>query len=122
MLVTEGLIDYLRRPVVRVGGITNLRKVAALAELYQVKTGCHGATDLSPVSMAAALHFDISVHNLGIHEYMRPTPETNEVFPHAYSFADGYFYPGEEAPAQRFPYELPYLPVNRLADGTVHSW
>jgi mannonate dehydratase len=122
LLITEGLIDYLRMPVVRAGGITNLRKVAALAELYQVKTGCDGATDLSPVSMAAALHFDISVHTLGIQEYMRHTPETDEVFPHAYSFADGYLYPGDEALAQRFPYELPYLPVNRLVDGTVHSW
>jgi mannonate dehydratase len=131
LLITEGLIDYLRMPVVRAGGITNLRKVAALAELYQVKTGCHGATDLSPVSMAAALHFDISVHNFGIQEYMRHTPETDEVFPHAYSFADGYLYPGDEpglgvdideALAQRFPYEPAYLPVNRLVDGTVHSW
>src|SRR5205823_3751360 len=120
-----------RMPVVRAGGITNLRKVAALAELYQVKTGCHGATDLSPVSMAAALHFDLSVHNFGIQEYMRHTPEIDEVFPHGYSFADGYLHPGDapglgvdidETLAERFPYEPAYLPVNRLVDGTVHSW
>lgn len=131
LLITEQLIDYLRMPVVRAGGITNMRKVAALAELYQVKTGCHGATDLSPVTMAAALHFDISVHNFGIQEYMRHTPETDEVFPHGYSFADGYLDPGDapglgvdidEKLAERFPYEPAYLPVNRLVDGTVHSW
>jgi mannonate dehydratase len=130
-LLTEQLIDYLRMPVVRAGGISNLRKIAALAELYQVRTGCHGATDLSPVSMAAALHFDISVHNFGIQEYMRHTPETDEVFPHAYTFAEGYLSPGDqpglgvdidEKRADQHPYEPAYLPVNRLADGTIHSW
>ncbi len=131
LLLTEQLIDYLRTPVVRAGGITNLRKIAAVAELYHVKTGCHGATDLSPVSMAAALHFDLSVHNFGVQEYMRHTPETDEVFPHGYTFAEGYLHPGErpglgvdidEPLAARYPYEPASLPVNRLADGTVHSW
>ena len=36
-----------------------MRKIAALAELYGVRTGSHGATDLSPVCLAAALHFDL---------------------------------------------------------------
>ena len=30
------------------------------------RTGCHGATDLSPVTMGAALHFGVSVHNYGV--------------------------------------------------------
>ena len=131
VLLTEQLIDYLRMPIVRAGGITNLRKVAAVAELYKVRTGCHGATDLSPVSMAAALHFDISVHNFGIQEYMRHTPETDEVFPHGYTFSDGYLFPGDqpglgvdidEKAAEKYPYEPASLPVNRLTDGTVHDW
>ncbi len=61
------------------GGITQLKKSASLAEMYPVRTGSHGATDLSPVCMAAALHFDLSVHNFGIQEYMRHTPETDQV-------------------------------------------
>jgi len=60
-----------------------------------VRTGSHGATDLSPVCMAAALHFDLSVHNFGIQEYMRHTPETDQVFPHSYSFENGLMPPGE---------------------------
>ena len=64
----------------RVGDITQLRKIAALAELYQVRTGSHGATDLSPVCMGSALHFDLWVPNFGIQEYMQHTPETDEVF------------------------------------------
>jgi mannonate dehydratase len=48
-----------------------------------------GATDLSPVCMGAALHFDSWVPNFGIQEYMRHTKETDEVFPHSYYFDDG---------------------------------
>ena len=58
-----------------------------------MRTGSHGATDLSPVCMGAALNFDLWVHNFGIQEYMRHTDETDAVFPHAYHFKDGYLHP-----------------------------
>src|SRR4030095_3108236 len=93
-LISEQLIDYIRMTVVRAGGISHLRKIATFAELYQVRTGSHRATDLSPVCMAAALHFDLSVHNFGVQEYMRHTEETDLVFPHAYRFEDGVMHPG----------------------------
>ena len=130
-LIQEQLIDYIRTTVVHAGGISHLRKIASLAELYQVRTGSHGATDLSPVCMAAALHFDLSVHNFGIQEYMPHTSETDRVFPHAYRFADGVMHPGDkpglgvdidEALAATFPYQAAYLPVARLLDGTMHDW
>jgi len=130
-LIEEQLIDYIRATVVHAGGITHLARIAHLAELYQVRTGCHGATDLSPVCMAAALHFDLAVHNFGIQEYMRHSDETDRVFPHAYSFAEGLLHPGEapglgvdidEALAAKHPYDPAYLPVCRTLDGTVHSW
>lgn len=130
-LIQEQLIDYIRATIVHTGGVTHLRKIANLAELYQVRTGCHGATDLSPVCMGTALHFDLSIHNFGIQEYMPHTPETDKVFPHAYSFKDGFMHPGEapgigveidEAQAAKYPYQRAYLPVNRKLDGTVHSW
>ena len=130
-LIQEQLIDYIRTTVVHAGGISHLRKIANLAELYQVKTGSHGATDLSPVCMAAALHFDLSVHNFGIQEYMPHTVETDRVFPHAYTFEHGVMHPGDrpglgvdidEELAATFPYDPAYLPVARLLDGTVHDW
>jgi len=130
-LIREQLIDYIRTAVVHAGGISHLRKIANLAELYNVLTGCHGATDLSPVCLAAALHFDLSVHNFGIQEYMRHSEETDLVFPHHYTFADGMMHPGDapglgvdidEALAATHPYERAYLPVNRKLDGTMHSW
>jgi mannonate dehydratase len=131
LLIQEQLIDYIRMTVVHGGGITALRKIAALAELYHVRTGSHGATDLSPVCMAAALHFDLSVHNFGVQEYMRHLDETDKVFPHHYTFENGLMYPGDapglgvdidEALAAKYPYTPAYLPVNRKLDGTMHSW
>ena len=72
--------------VVHAGGITHLRRIFDLAALYHVRSGSHGATDLSPVCMAAALHLDIAIPNFGLQEYMRHTAETDEVFPHGYHF------------------------------------
>ena len=130
-LIQEQLIDYIRTSVVHTGGISHLRKIAALAELHRVRTGSHGATDLSPVCMAAALHFDLSVHNFGIQEHMPHAAETDRVFPHAYTFADGMMHPGDapglgvdldETAAAGFPYQRAYLPLARLQDGTLHDW
>ena len=131
-LIQNQLIDYIRATVVHAGGVTHLRRIADLAALYQVRTGCHGATDLSPVCMGAALHFDLWVPNFGIQEYMPHTDETDAVFPHAYTFGDGMLYPGDapghgveidEGLAARYPYRRAYLPVNRLQrDGTLCNW
>ena len=130
-LMRDQLIDFIRMSVVHSGGITHLRRVFNLAELYRVRSGSHGATDLSPVCMAAALALDISIPNFGLQEYMRHTAETDAVFPHGYTFADGMLHPGDapglgvdidETLAERFPYEPALLPVARLQDGTMHDW
>jgi len=131
LLIEEQLIDYIRTAVVHAGGLSHLRKIAALAELHHVRTGCHGATDLSPVCLAATLHFDLSVHNFGVQEYMRHNAETDKVFPHRYRFEAGMLHPGDapglgvdldEALSAQYPYEPAYLPISRKLDGTVHSW
>jgi mannonate dehydratase len=130
-LLRGQLIDYIRTAVVHAGGLSHLRKIAHMAETYQVKTGAHGATDMSPVCLAASLHFDLSIHNFGIQEYMRHSEETDRVFPHAYSFDKGALYPGDkpglgvdidETLAAHYPYERAFLPIARKLDGTVHSW
>ena len=131
-LIENQLIDFIRSTVTHAGGITHLRRIADLAALYQVRTGCHGATDLSPVCMGAALHFDLSVPNFGIQELMPHGEVTDAVFPHAYSFEAGFMHPGEapghgveidEALAAKYPYRRAYLPVNRLQhDGAMWDW
>ncbi|PXY22570.1 D-mannonate dehydratase ManD [Prauserella muralis] len=130
-LIRGQLIDFIRCTVVHAGGITHLRRIFDLAALHHVRSGSHGATDLSPVCLSAALHLDVSIPNFGIQEYMRHTEATDEVFPHGYHFAEGYLQPSEEpglgvdideAAAARYPYQPAYLPVNRLEDGTMHPW
>ena len=130
-LIEEQLIDYIRATVTHAGGITHLRRIAALADLYNVRTGCHGPTDLSPVCMGAALHFDVSIPNFGIQEWMHHAKETDEVFPHTYSYRDGALHPGEapglgveidEKLAAKYPYKRAFLPVNRLEDGSMTNW
>lgn len=131
-LIEEQLIDYIRTTVTHAGGITGLRRIADFASLYQVRTGCHGPTDLSPICMGAALHFDTWVPNFGIQEYMMHDPLTLEVFPNDYHFEAGYLHCGEspghgvtidEKLAAKYPYQTAYLPVNRQKnDGTLWSW
>jgi len=130
-LIERHLIDYIRTTIVHAGGITHVRRLADFAGMHQVRTGFHGATDLSPVCMGAALHFDTWVPNFGIQEYMQHCKETDEVFPHAYTFRDGRLHCGESAGhgvdideklAQKFPYSPKQLPIARLEDGTMWDW
>lgn len=130
-LITERLIDYIRTSVSHAGGISHLRKIFSLAELYGVRSGSHGAGDLSPISFAAALHVDLAIPNFGIQEYMGHREPAEEVFGVNYTFDAGLMHPGDgpglgidfdEKAAAKFPYEPKYLPVNRRPDGTVHDW
>ncbi|PXY33340.1 D-mannonate dehydratase ManD [Prauserella endophytica] len=130
-LIRDQLIDYVRGAVTHMGGISPLRKTLDYAAMYQVKSGMHGPTDISPVGMAAAMHLGLAIHNFGIQEYMRHGDRTNTVFRQTFTWSDGYLHPGDEPglgvtldvdEAGKYPYEQAYLPYNRLHDGTVHDW
>ena len=130
-IIREQLIDYVRSAVTHTGGITHLKKVLEYASQYQIKSGMHGPTDISPVGMAAAMHLGLAIHNFGIQEYMKHGARTDEVFEQSFTFEDGMLHPGEqpgigveldERAAAAYPYAQAYLPYNRLADGTVHDW
>ncbi len=130
-LIENQLIDYIRTTLVHGGGITHIRRLADFAALHQVRTGFHGATDLSPVTMGAALHFDTWAPNFGIQEYMLHVELTNEVFPHDYVFRDGRLHVGDtpghgvdidEKLAAKYPYSPKQLPIARLEDGAMWDW
>ena len=97
-----------------------------------MRTGCHGATDLSPVTMGAALHFDSWVPNFGIQEYLvLGTAECDALFPSQHDMRDGAFYvsdaPGlgvdfDEHEASRYTYEPGAHPIVRLQDGTLWNY
>ncbi|WP_116953554.1 D-mannonate dehydratase ManD [Jiangella endophytica] len=130
-LITEQLIDYVRSAVTHTGGITHLKKILDVAATYQIKSGMHGPTDISPVGMAAALHLGLAIHNFGIQEYMKHGTRTDQVFRQTFTWSDGLLHPGDQPglgvtldldEAARYPYDQAYLPYNRLLDGTVHDW
>ncbi len=130
-IIREQLIDYVRSAVTHTGGISHLKKVLDYASQYQIKSGMHGPTDVSPVGMAAAMHLGLAIHNFGIQEYMQHSAQTDSVFKQSYSWSNGFLHPGNEPglgvtldvdEAGKYPYEQAYLPFNRLADGTVHDW
>ena len=130
-LITEQLIDYIRSTIVHAGGVTHVRRIADLAALYHVRTGFHGANDLSPITMGTALHFGRWVPNFGIQEYASHPAAASEVFKWDWSYRDGHLHSGEapghgvtfdEAAAAKFPYQRRYLDVNRLKDGTMWDW
>ncbi|ETX15938.1 bifunctional D-altronate/D-mannonate dehydratase [Roseivivax halodurans JCM 10272] len=131
LLIEEQLIDYIRMTSVHAGGITPMRRIADFAGLHNVRTGAHGAMDMSPICLASNIHLGFWVPNFGIQEYSGYSEETLEVFPGTWSMADGHLYPGhgpghgvefDEDLAERYPFERSYLPVNRLEDGTLWHW
>jgi mannonate dehydratase len=130
-LITEQLIDFVRVAIVHAGGISHVRKIFALAEVYQIRGGPHGPSDVSPITLGASLHLGMATPNFGIQEYMGYDPLVSEVFPHSWSFTDGYLTPGDapgigvdmdEKLASKFSYERAYLPVARRRDGSMTDW
>ena len=65
-LLEEGVIDVLQPDVAHCGGITELRKIAHLAETYDVAMAPH--CPLSSVALAACVQVDACTHNAIIQE------------------------------------------------------
>ncbi len=129
--ITEQLIDYVRCDLAHIGGLTEARKIAAIAEPFGVRTAWHGPDDIGPAAHAANVHLDCAVSNFGIQEYPGLAGTVLEVLPGAPELVDGYLLPSEapglgvdvdEKLAAQFPYERAYLPTVRLTDGSVHDW
>lgn len=129
-LISERLIDFVRVHISQVGGFTVARKIAALAEWFQVRTAWHGPADVSPVGHAANAHLDLAIHNFGIQEAVTFNQATQDVFPGCPTIRNGYMQiretPGwgvdiDETLARKFPLpEHPgyWQPVRRR-DGTA---
>jgi len=131
-LIQNQLIDYCRIAVSHGGGITPLRRIADFAAMYQVKMAPHGPPDLSLISFAAQMHFDLWAPNFAVQEFVGfGTPEIKSVFKFDAKLENGMLYisdsPGlgvdfNEEEASKYPYKRSYLPVNRLEDGTMWNW
>lgn len=130
-LITEQLIDFIRCDLGHIGGITEGKKIAAVAECYYVQTAWHGPGDIGPATHAANVHLDLAIPNFGVQEMVFFPDPVHEVMPGSPTFKEGYLHvtdaPGlgvdiNEAAAAKYPYERAYLPMTRRADGSVHDW
>jgi mannonate dehydratase len=136
-LIRERLIDYIRIHVTEAGGLTPCRKIAAMAEAFQVKTAWHGPGDVSPIGHCANVTLDLVCYNFGIQEWTFPNDHLQEVFDGYPVVQDGYAMANEkpgwgieinEKAAAKYPYGSEngsHKTLNggwgvvRRADGTV---
>ena len=124
-------IDFIRIAPIHVGGITEARKICALAETFQIRTAFHGAADIGPIGQAAAVHLDLAIPNFGVQEWVTFPDLVHEVMPGACFFRAGYAYPHEkpglgvdinEELAKKYPYKRAYMPIVRRIDGSMHVY
>jgi mannonate dehydratase len=112
-LITGRLIDFIRCHVSQVGGVSVARKIALLAEPFEVRTAWHGPGDVSPIGHTAQLHLDLASDNFGIQEGGPIGGVSKEIFKGCATFKDGYLWanaaPGwgvevDEKLAAKYPY------------------
>ena len=89
-IVEQHAADVLQPDVANAGGITELKKIAAIAEAKHITMAPHNVC--SPVGAMAEMHFDASIINFEIQEY------------HAEFYADHYFTVMRGLPRQKAGY------------------
>ncbi|MSU61353.1 MAG: starvation-sensing protein RspA [Pedosphaera sp.] len=131
-LIKDRLIDFIRVHITQTGGFGVTRKIATLAEFFNVRSAWHGPGDVSPVGHAANLHLDLAIPNFGIQEMIDFNDATQEIFPGCPTMKKGYAYVNEapgwgvdfnEEAAKKFPIEKADTPSYwnpvRRRDGTA---
>ena len=131
-LISERVIDFIRCRVSAVGGITPVRKIAALCEEFGVRTAWQEGSDNDPVNQLAAMHVDLTIPAFGIQEENNFPASVHEMMPGTAELRGGYLYgndqPGlgidikEEALLKYPPAPTPKggnVEMDRMIDGTV---
>ena len=130
--ITNRWLDFIRCDLIRIGGITEARKIGAIAETYDVKTAWHGPNDVSPITHAVNWHLNVSAYNFGIQEDGTVDDTVKEVVKGGPVYKDGYLTmedkPGigcdvDEEAAKKYPYKRAYIPVcKRPSDNSLCDW
>lgn len=71
-LLEQRLVDVIQPDLCHAGGISECKKIAALAEAYYVNVAPHNPQ--GPVATAAAAHLGMSIPNFHILEFVRSEP------------------------------------------------
>ncbi len=134
-LIENGWVDVVQPDICHAGGITGVRKIAALAEAHYIRVCPHNP--LSPVSTAACVHLDASIANFGCQEHVHPNTAwgadyiDQEVLITPPQITNGYWElsraPGlgidiDEVAAARYPRQERPLPRLTGYDGAVADW
>jgi galactonate dehydratase len=109
------------------GGVSELRKIAAMADTYYISVAPHNP--LGPVATAVNVQLALSTPNFLIQEIMRSdVPYRDEVVDAPLLIKDGYVYPSDrpgigvevdEKSAARYPYQPEVLQRDFHPDGSV---
>ena len=137
-LLEAGGVDIIQPDLSHAGGITEVRKIAAMAEAYDVALAPH--CPLGPIALAACLQVDASSYNafiqeqsMGIHYNEFHGPLDYILNPETYTFIDGHVdiskLPGLGVEVNKAlvleenatPHEWKN-PVWRHKDGSVAEW
>lgn len=112
------------------GGISEVRRIAAMAETYSIPVACHNPQ--GPVSTAASIHIGFAVPNYLIQEVVRAdVPWRNDILTAPLNIAQGYVLPPtapglgidiNEAEAARHPFEPEVTMACFRRDGSVADW
>lgn len=130
-LISRRLIDYIRVDISHFGGITPLLKLAAFAEVFDIRTAFHGPSDISPIAHAALAHIDMHISSFGIQEYVDPDAEIAKVFQSPITMNKDSIQisdrPGlgveiSEDEAKQLHYKPRFLPYLRDRMGAIQNW
>ena len=86
-LFEKRLIDIVQPDLAHAGGITETKKIAAMAEAYYVQVAPHNPQ--GPVSTAACAHLGMAIPNFLVLEYVRSEPYRDQVLKEAWPVENG---------------------------------
>ncbi|MDQ1278927.1 MAG: galactonate dehydratase [Thermoproteota archaeon] len=126
-LLERRAVAMVRPDLCLAGGLTQCKKIAALAEAFQVGVVPHNP--LSPISTAACVQLDACIPNFVIQEYMgEDKPPKSEIVKTALKLDKGSIIipdtPGigielEEKALKKYPYTVRVLDTTLRDDGSV---
>ncbi len=91
-LIQDRLIDFIRCRVAAIGGITPLRKLVSMCEIYGLKTAFQEGGENDPVNQLASYHIDISSSAFGIQEENHFPQVVHDLLPGMAQIRKGYLY------------------------------
>ncbi len=93
-LLEQNAVGIIQPDICHAGGITELKKIAAMAETYYVTLAPHNSN--GPISTIASLHLDLCIHNSLMQEiFLSSIDLYNEVLTQPIDVMDGYCMPPE---------------------------